>query len=135
MNKSRTFVSFVAVGLAGLLGISCDYEPDDTVGYESPTEYEVDEPLTEPADPIGEPDFGEPVGEPRFDDPIEQEQEFNVDTTVETEERMNQETQPVPEGAEIPDINQEQSPVEQQQQEQQQFEDEIQQEFQTTPNQ
>lgn len=134
MNKTRTFVSLVAVGLAGLLGISCDFDTEDTVGYESPTEYEFEEPAVEPADPIGEPDMREPIGEPRFDEPIDQEQEFNVDTTVETEERMNQETQPVPEGAEIPDINQEQSPIEQQEREQEQFEDEIQEEFQI-PNQ
>lgn len=106
MNMTRTTVSLIAMCLAGLAGVSCEYEREGAegpIGYESPTEYEFEEPATEPADPIGEPDFGEPIGE---------EEEFGVEQELGTEDQFGDEEETaVPEGAEVPEIT---SPIEQQ---------------------
>lgn len=111
MNKTTTFASIIAMGLAGLLGVSCDYEPDDTIGYESPTEYEFEEPVTEPADPIGEPDFNESnFNEPMFNEPeeptfepIEQQNQPGQPSTEMEREFAEEGEESIPEGSDSPD--------------------------------
>lgn len=136
MNTKRLFVTTMAVGLAGILGVACEYEGEETLGYESPTEYEYEEEgMTEPADPIGEPDFGETDTEFETDVEIEDtefgieeetgmttEEEFGDETALGQEEFDQEEFQEgtrVPEGAEIPEINRGQSPTDMQDEEQQ----------------
>lgn len=56
MKHLRSFLTIFAVGLAGIFGLSCEYEDDGAIGYDAPPA-DVDFYEAPESPQIGQPDF------------------------------------------------------------------------------